>query len=225
MNRFLRRCNQSLWFIMLLAASPTLMAESDADALTALLADIHTLESDVRQVIVESNGDVLEESRIRFVLQRPDGFYWETLEPWPELIVTDGDTLWHYQPDLWQLTINDWQADESELAAQLLSGELERLTDDYAVDRHEASTERQQSFVLTPMDPGSMYERLELYFEDRVLASIDVFQSNGQRTLWEFNNVMINTGVDEALFQFELPDDADEDMMDILDNRASARER
>lgn len=200
------------------------VAESDAAALEALLADIDTLQSDVRQVIVEADGDVLEESRIRFLLKRPDGFYWETVEPWPELIVTDGETLWHYQPDLWQLTIDDWEQDESELAAHLLSGRFGRLSEDYTVQSHPASTSAQRSFVLEPLDPGSVYEQLQLYFEKGRLASIDVDQTNGQRTMWEFNDVVVNEPVDDAQFRFELPEDVDRDLLDVMDNRdATAR--
>lgn len=191
----------------------------DAAALEALLADIDTLRSDVRQVIVEASGEVLEESHIRFLLKRPDGFYWETMEPWPELIVTDGDTLWHYQPDLWQLTIDDWEQNESELAAHLLSGRFDRLSDDYTVRVHPASTPAQQSFILEPLDPGSMYEQLQLYFDKGRLASIDVDQSNGQRTLWEFNDVVVNEPLADGRFRFDLPEEVDEELLDVLDNR------
>lgn len=211
----------ALWCLSGLAPL-TAMAGDDAAALEALLSDIDTLQADVRQVIIEADGDVLEESRIRFLLKRPDGFYWETLEPWPELIVTDGETLWHYQPDLWQLTIDDWEEDESELAAHLLSGRFDRLSDDYTVQSHPASTEAQQSFILDPLDPGSAYEQLQLYFENGTLASIDVDQTNGQRTLWEFNDVVLNEPVDDARFRFEVPDDVDEALLDVLDNRDTA---
>ncbi|MEX1197130.1 MAG: outer membrane lipoprotein chaperone LolA [Pseudohongiellaceae bacterium] len=207
-----------------LSASLTASASTanDAGELEALLADIDTMRSKVRQVIVEADGEVLEESRIRFLLKRPDGFYWETVEPWPELIITDGETLWHYQPDLWQLTIDDWEQDESELAAHLLSGRFDRLSEDYTVEIHPASTSTQQSFVLEPLDPGSVYEQLQLYFENGRLASIDVNQTNGQRTQWEFNDVVVNEPVDDARFRFEMPDDVDEELLDVLDNRDAA---
>jgi len=194
----------------------------EAAELTALLDDIDTLRADVRQVVTEADGDVLEESRIRFVLKRPDGFYWETTEPWPELIVTDGETLWHYQPDLWQLTIDDWQQEESELAAQLLGGHTGRLTEEYTVEHHPDSTPAQRVFLLQPRDPGSMYEQLQLHFENGVLAAIEVDQTNGQRTMWEFSATTVNEPVNDARFRFELPDDVDRDMLDILDEREAS---
>lgn len=216
---FLRYCGPVLACWSLAGMVAVMASTEEAGELTALLADIETLRADVRQVITEADGDVLEESRIRFLLKRPGGFYWETREPWPELIVTDGKTLWHYQPDLWQLTIDDWQQDESELAAQLLSGHIGRLTDKYRIERDPAPTGAQQVFTLQPLDPGSMYEQLQLHFKDGILDAIEVDQTNGQQTLWEFSGTEVNRPVDDGRFRFELPGDVDRDMLDILDER------
>lgn len=192
---------------------------TDAARLTDMLATLNTFSADVRQLIVESTGGVLEESQIRFMLRRPHGFYWETLEPFPETIVTDGQSLWNYQPDLLQLTIEDWNAERTELAAQLLSGQTEALADEYDVSA--MPTDRQGwEFVLSPLDPASLYQRVMLYFEDTQLVSILLVSTNGQRTFWEFHNRQINEPLDVALFVFETPDD---EMLDILDNRQAAQ--
>ena len=54
------------------------------DRLDTLLGNIETLAADVVQLIVESDGGVLEQSEIQMLLKKPDGFYWETLTPFPE---------------------------------------------------------------------------------------------------------------------------------------------
>ena len=84
------------------AASLTQAEEANPakQKLDELLSGMTTMTSDVRQLIVESDGGVLEESIIRMKMKRPEGFYWETVEPFPELLVTDGRLLWNYQPDL-----------------------------------------------------------------------------------------------------------------------------
>lgn len=197
------------------APEPAASEQTDAELLTDLLANLDTFTADVRQLIVESTGGVLEESQIRFMLRRPHGFYWETLEPFPELIVTDGQSLWNYQPDLLQLTIEDWDADRTELAAQLLSGQTEALADEYLIEAMTSSL-RGWEFLLTPYNPASLYQNVMLYFEDRELVSILLVSTNGQRTFWEFHNRQINQPLDASLFSFEIPDD---DMLDVLDNR------
>ena len=44
------------------------------DRLDALLGNIETMAADVVQLIVESDGGVLEESGIQMLLKKPDGF-------------------------------------------------------------------------------------------------------------------------------------------------------
>lgn len=191
-------------------------AVADTERLSGLLADLTTFRADVRQLITESSGGVLEESDILFMLKRPHGFYWETQSPFPELIVTNGATLWNYQPDLLQLTIEDWNPDESELAAQLLGGETDAIAGEYSIEAVPVG-DNDWEFVLRPLDPASLYERVMLYFVDDLLESILLINTNGQRTLWEFYNRQVNEPIDDAVFTFEAPDD---EFLDVIDNRS-----
>lgn len=191
-------------------------AVADTERLSGLLADLTTFRADVRQLITESSGGVLEESDILFMLKRPHGFYWETQSPFPELIVTNGATLWNYQPDLLQLTIEDWNPDESELAAQLLGGETDAIAGEYSIEAVPVG-DNDWEFVLRPLDPASLYERVMLYFVDDLLESILLINTNGQRTLWEFYNRQVNEPIDDAVFTFEVPDD---EFLDVIDNRS-----
>lgn len=184
--------------------------------LTRLLGDIETFQAEVRQLIVESTGGVLEESEILFKLKRPNGFYWETLEPYPELIVTDGERLWNYQPDLLQVTLEAWDPERSELAAQLLSGRIDEIEADYVITGGDVGSGTAFEFILTPVDPASLYERVTLYFRGTLLNSIHVDNGNGQRTFWEFFDHEINVPLEDAVFVFEVPDD-----IELIDNRSA----
>jgi outer membrane lipoprotein carrier protein len=196
--------------------SPTVFAQDDSAAqLTELLSGIETLQADVRQLIVESTGGVLEESEIKFMLKRPNGFYWETLNPYPELVVTDGRSLWNYQPDLLQVSIEDWEAERSELAAQLLNGNIAEIEADYFINGGRIGSGNTWEFVLEPVDPASLYERVTLYFRDRRLDSIHIDNGNGQRTFWEFFEHRFNESLEDSIFVFNIPDD-----IEVIDNRS-----
>lgn len=183
-------------------------SETDGSSLTrldALLNNIETLTSDVRQLIVESDGGVLEESEIRMLLKKPDGFYWETLTPFPELIVTDGSTLWNYQPDLEQVVIEDWDSSRSELAAQLLSGNIESLANDYSIDSVTSPESEHQEFELSPRAADNVYQIISINFMSDELESIYLNSKNGQQTVWRFENVIRNSTVADSQFQFVPP--------------------
>lgn len=181
--------------------------------LESLLAGISSFRARVNQLIVESTGGVLEESDILFMLKRPDGFYWETLAPFPELLVTNGDKLWNYQPDLLQLTIEDWDPAQAELAAQLFNGQYEEIAEDYEITAQSAAQGRDWEFFLDPLDPGSIYERVTLYFADGVIDSIHIDNGNGQKTLWQFYEKTLNADIADEQFVFTPPDD-----VEIIDN-------
>ena len=196
--------------MLTLLPATSLVAQS-VPALTAmnrldrLLNDIATLRSDVVQLIVESDGGVLEESEIQMLLKKPDGFYWETLTPFPELIVTNGSTLWNYQPDLEQVVIEDWDSSRSELAAQLLSGNIESLEGDYRIEGVTLEDSEHQEFELTPRAAESVYQLISINFMGDELESIYLNSKNGQQTVWRFENVVRNQAIADAQFQFVPP--------------------
>jgi len=180
------------------------LGKSAIDKLEALLADTSTLSANVTQLIMESSGGILEESRIRMHLDRPDGFYWETLEPFPELVVTNGKLLWNYQPDLEQVVVEDWNQSRSELAAQLLNGETDSLGEDYRVSLA-ASEGSRREFDLTPVDADNSYERISISFLGPELDSIHLRARNGEQTVWRFDSVERNHQLPDSLFEFEAP--------------------
>ncbi len=174
----------------------------DIDRLEALLADIETLSADVEQLIVEKDGGVLETSQIRMRLKRPDGFYWETTEPFPELIVTDGETLWNYQPDLEQVVIENWDDVAEELAARLLSGKIASLNEDYRIIMNREVDE----FLLTPRASESPYSAINLTFVNANLDTIYLRGKNGQQTVWRFYSLIKNSELAPDLFSFTPPE-------------------
>ena len=180
--------------------------QTPIESLDANLAGMMSLSADVEQLIIEADGGILEESLIRMRLKRPDGFYWETVEPFAELLVTNGVWLWSYQPDLEQVVIEPWDKDESELAAQLLSGDTGGLSAEYDIASLVSESREVSEFVLTPRASTNINRRISLSFISSRLDSIVVESRNGQRTVWRFVNVVLNPQIDDEVFQFEIPE-------------------
>mgnify|MGYP000276831293 CR=1 FL=1 len=180
--------------------------QDDLVELDALLGSIDTLSADVEQLIVESDGGVLEESQIRMQLKKPNGFYWETLLPFPELVVTDGQLLWNYQPDLDQVVIESWDSDRSELAAQLLSGQTENLGSEYETSLAPGVTDEITEFVLTPLAMDSVYAQIKITFLREELDMIHLRNKNGEQTVWRFSAVVRNANIPDDVFVFVPPE-------------------
>ena len=186
---------------------PALGQETAIDELGSLLTGIDTLSAEVLQLIVESDGGVLEQSEIQMHLKKPDGFYWETIDPFPELIVTNGELLWNYQHDLEQVVIENWDNRDSELAAQLLNGRTENLADEYTVEL--ISDNQLANFILSPTALDSVYEQITIRFVATDLDVIHLDNKNGEQTVWEFSNIEKNHSLADSLFEFEPPEGID----------------
>ena len=197
-----------LWFAVCSSAISSALAQAEANdlqRLDSLLQGIETLAADVVQLIVEADGGVLEESKIRMYLKKPDGFYWETFTPFPELIVTNGSLLWNYQPDLEQVVIEAWDSSRSELAAQLLSGRTDNLAAEYLIEAVSSAADEHQEFKLTPLATDSIYVEISINFLLSELDMIYLDNKSGQQTVWRFQNVIRNRDLDDALFEFQPP--------------------
>ena len=184
------------------------------DDLKVLLGEIESVSADVVQLIVESDGGILEESNIQMYLKKPNGFYWETLSPFPELIVTNGTLLWNYQPDLDQVVIEEWDSSRSELAAQLLSGRTENLATEYSIEALTDEDVGTAEFELTPKASDSVYRTISINFQAGELDMIYLNSKNGQQTVWQFENIEHNQKLADGLFEFVPPAG-----IDVIENR------
>ena len=193
--------------VTLALLSPAFGQNPVINDLDVLLQDIETMSAKVLQLIIESDGGVMEESEIQMHLKKPDGFYWETIDPFPELIVTNGTYLWNYQPDLEQVVIEDWDNSESELAAQILNGRTENIAEDYLVQL--ISDDESSEFELTPIALDSVYELITISFIASNLDMIHLDNKNGEQTVWQFRNIEKNQSLSDTLFVFEPPDGVD----------------
>ena len=200
--------------VLLASSGPAAGQQDPVAELDVLLGGISTLSADVSQLILESGGGLLEESTIAMRLRKPGGFYWETLDPFPELIVTDGETLWNYQPDLEQVVIEDWDRSQAELAAQLLNGETGGLADEYRVTL--VTAPELHRFELLPLAPDSPYALIAIEFVGEELDIIRLDNRNGQQTVWRFLNLERNGPLEDSLFVFTPPPG-----IEIVDSRAA----
>tara|TARA_B100000586_G_scaffold43563_1_gene28145 strand:+ start:2464 stop:3108 length:645 start_codon:yes stop_codon:yes gene_type:complete len=183
----------------------SLAQQGALEKLNSMLVSIESLKADVVQLIVESDGGILEESKIKMYFKKPNGFYWETITPFKELIVTNGVKLWNYQPDLEQVVIEDWDSSKSELAAQLLNGETENLGSDYQIEQLYSDDSGDHQFTLTPLATDSVYERISISFVTSELDQIYLNSKNGQQTVWRFVTIERNESLEDSVFEFNPP--------------------
>lgn len=181
--------------------------------LSGILAQTTTLSAEVEQLQMDQDGRELQETRARLVMRKPASFAWTVLEPWEEFMVTDGTTIWRYEPDLDQVTIQPFVDDVDRTPVMLLNGDAETIAASYDVTMAQLSGQYLR-FILLPRRPDRLFERLSLTFNGAVLEEMQFEDSLGQQTSLSFHGVTRNQPIDAATFDFEPPPG-----VEIIDNR------
>ncbi len=182
-------------------------ANADVDAsqrLHDLLKNMQSFQADFIQNVLNTNGVLQQSTQGEMAVKRPGLFYWQTFAPFEQTLVADGEQLWSYDPDLEQVTVQAVGQRLSDTPALLFSGEIDGLTDSYAISAVQLKDESWQ-FRLLPKQPDSLFEELRLTFAFDTLTQMHILDSLGNRSSLEFRNVSVNGAPDDALFQFTPP--------------------
>jgi outer membrane lipoprotein carrier protein len=205
--------------ISLILFSPLMAQEfvsQEAGAITqlqALLEQTQTLSAEVDQLLMDQDGRELQETRALLLMEKPARFRWEITQPYEQLTVTDGATLWHYEPDLEQVTIEPFDENLERTPVALLNADAASIAEAYDVSSTNMGEELVR-FILIPRSPDRLVERLSLTFKGPVLEEMQFEDSLGQQTSLSFHEVNRNVPLDPAQFSFTPPDD-----IDVIDNR------
>ena len=92
------------------------------ERLTTLLNQAQTISGRFSQLTLDGSGTQLQETSGEMALKRPGQFRWHTDAPMEQLLVSNGEQIWLYDPDLEQVTIQKMDQRLTHTPALLLSG-------------------------------------------------------------------------------------------------------
>lgn len=180
----------------------------DVEALQTRLAALDHFDSAFRQAVYSADGVELQDVTGHLSATRRGEVRWETAAPYEQLLVSDGTTIWLYDPDLEQVTVRPFRHNIAETPAMLLIGDTGQLASEYQVLRIETGPE-QNGWQLIPRAPGAMFERIELVFEGDLPLRMKLWDAMEQVTVIEFNDRSSAANLDPGLFRFEAPPGTD----------------
>lgn len=178
-------------------------------ALENFLDQVKTAQGEFSQTLFDKNGKQVEEtSQGSFVFARPGKFLWNTNKPYPQQIVSNGTTLWLFDPDLQQVTIKKLASALTGTPAAILFGSSDlstsfRLQDVPAADG--------LSWVMAhPKTQGGAFAAIRLGFTAQgTIAAMELMDNFGQKTVLRFSKVHLNVPMDAAQFVFHVPEGVD----------------
>lgn len=190
-------------------ASAQSASENAAQELTGILQDYETYQADFIQILVNDRGHQVQETTGLLKAKRPGWFYWETGNPLPQYIVSDGDKVEVYDPDLEQVTIQSLDERVQSTPALLLTGEVDNLNEMYEVTEKDTSVDGYREFTLVPRAPDSLFTSLRLSFREGQLSEMRMEDSLSQLSILSFDNVRLNEPVSDDAFRLDYPEGVD----------------
>ncbi|SDG33597.1 outer membrane lipoprotein carrier protein [Pseudomonas benzenivorans] len=181
--------------------------EAAVQRLTQLLNQAQTITARFSQLTLDGSGTQLQESAGQLALKRPGLFRWHTDAPMEQLLVSNGEKVWLYDPDLEQVTIQALDQRLTHTPALLLSGDVSKISENFEISYKEGGSV--VDFILKPKSKDSLFDSLRLSFRSGMLNDMQLIDSIGQRTNILFLNVKMNEALDDGQFSFDIPEGAD----------------
>ena len=179
----------------------------DVARLTQLLEKSQTLTARFSQLTLDGGGTQLQETAGEMAVQRPGLFFWKTDAPNEQTIVSDGQKVTLWDPDLEQVTIKKLDPRLNQTPALLLSGDVSKISDSFEITSKQTSNVIE--FTLKPKSKDTLFDSLHLSFGNGVINNMRLIDSVGQRTDILFSGVKANEPVAASKFKFDIPKGAD----------------
>ncbi len=199
---------QSIFLALLIGGSNVANSDSISEKLSALLRPIESMSANFTQQLFDADDSELELFEGVFKLAKPGKMLWHIKQPMEQKLVSDGEVLWIYDPDLEQVVIESFADKIKSTPIALFNGQVADLDSRYTITQQhtERSTE---IFTLSPKDTSSLFSRIDITFVDSVPQSIAVIDTFEQRTLIVFDKLSINPLFDPSIFSFIIPNQVD----------------
>ncbi|MFY1026808.1 outer-membrane lipoprotein carrier protein LolA [Actinobacillus seminis] len=190
---------------LLLASMSSLVWASATEELQARLNKVDTLSADYMQKVSDPKGKEVQQGTGKIQIKRPNLFRMENKTPQETRIISDGKTLWFYDPFVEQVTANWVKEAVNNTPFVLLTGNDKSYWQQYTVEQ------QADSFTLTPKDKKSAIKQFNIRVDaDGVLKNFSTVERDGQVNLYQLRNIT-NQALADSLFKFSVPKGAELD--------------
>jgi len=192
---------------LFLAFAMQSFAGSPALELSGILSQITGYSADFTQISQDGAGNEMQRSTGHLWINKPHKFKSHTYPPFEQVLVSDGELLWFFDPDLEQVTIQKRDPVNQSQPAFLLAGQIDDIEKHFLVDHY--ADEEASYFVLRPLETDGTVVSLTIEIKQGVIRSISVADALNQETELRFSAIETNPQLDSSMFIFDIPEGVD----------------
>ncbi len=183
--------SSSIFSISVLAASQ--------DVLTERLNQNAGFEAIFFQQVVSPEGDILMEGEGDVKVLRPNLFHWHTKTPDENVLVTDGETLWYYNPFIEQVTLMQLEKATAQTPFVLLTRDKSSDWDNYSV------VQDGDIFTISPKSDSAVKSNFIINIKPSgQVNGFSVVEQDGQRSDFNFTKFQAKKPA-QSNFNFVVP--------------------
>lgn len=177
------------------------------DNLEKFLSNLNSFEANFAQEVKDFSNQIIDESSGKVIFLKPNFFRWTYQVPSENEIISDGEFLYLYDPDLKQVIESRLDGQLNMSPAMLLVSEN---IHEFFNTRLLKNSQNIMEFVAQPKnDESAFFKQVIFIFNNNQLNIMKVLDNFDNLTTIKFHKIIQNKDINEARFLFNYPDDID----------------
>ena len=190
-----------------LVQQSNIVAETSVEYKTELMEKLNHIEqfsATFEQEIIDNAGNILQTGGGDLAVKRPNLVHWNTTSPDESLIVSDGESIFLFDPFIEQVTAYKLDGAIANTPILLITSNDAALWEQYSVSRTSTN-----NYVIHANDINSRIKTLEINFNNKSeLSGFTFLDVTGQLSKVSLNNMNLSSDIDASLFKFNIPEGA-----------------
>ncbi|WP_286267538.1 outer membrane lipoprotein chaperone LolA [Thalassotalea atypica] len=177
--------------------------EIDKAKLLEILSKITSFTADFEQSIYDEESNALQVSIGNIIVKKPNLVNWHTKSPDENQILSDGKSLWLFDPFIEQVTAYALDASLTNTPILLLSSNDQSLWQQYDIKQTAI-----MEFVIKSIDDNSQVKELTIVFDETgtAIKKFIILDATGQRSEIALSAFTLNPALSNQIFNFVVPE-------------------
>ena len=178
----------------------SVFASGAIQRLDKYFAEVNSFQGQFIQIVYDENGEVIQEAKGDVALDKPGKFRWQYTQPYPQLILADGEYLWIYDEELLQASAKAIDTALGNAPIMLLTN-IRPLGDDFEI-KDAGGKEGLNWVELTPLVQDTEFHKILIGLDDLGVKKMELQDHFSQKTVIEFTNLKTNVTLPPNQFKF-----------------------
>jgi len=155
--------------------------------------------------------DITDRADGRITVKRPGKMRWEYNHPEPQLIITDGKTLWVYKPEDHQVMVGHFPTFFGDGKGASFLSDMKLIREKFNITLESASEGGNAILKLVPQKGGVDISYIDLVISCSTydIRQITTYNTAGDETRISLDDIQFRKQLDDSLFELKIEGDID----------------